>query len=73
MAGNKALSGPVPESPHVVTASPAVGGPPQQDWDSTSEATMEGWKSLANGSGPADLTGQVTGGFEDGPGRWQQT
>lgn len=58
--------------PHVVTSS----GPdsPQRDWDSTSAPpVVEGWKAVDTGSGPADLSGHATGGFEDGPGRWQQT
>jgi hypothetical protein len=74
MAVNKAIGNvTVPDPPHVVTASPTVGGPPQQDWDATSDATMSGWKAVDDGSGTADRSGNVTAAFPDGPGRWLQT
>ncbi len=70
---NPAVNGPVPESPHVITASPVQGNVPQHDWDATSDATMNGWKSLEANAGTVDFSGTVTEGFPDGPGRWKQT
>jgi hypothetical protein len=73
MASNPAVHGKeVPDSPHVVTASPSVGGPPQEDWDATSNAVISGWKPVDGGSGPADRSGTVTAPFPDS-GRWLQT
>lgn len=62
----------VPDSPHVVTASPSTGGPPQEDWDATSDAIMSGWKPVDDGSGIADRTGRAVQSFPDS-GRWLQT
>lgn len=64
--------GTIPDSPHVVTASPAVGGPPQEDWDATSDAVISRWRPVDNCSGSADLSGKVAVPFPD-TGRWKQT
>lgn len=64
--------GTLPDSPHVVTASPTVGGPPQADWDATSHVAVSGWKPVDDCAGAADLTGKVTTPFPDS-GRWKQT
>jgi hypothetical protein len=73
MAENPAVHGKeVPDSPHVVTASPSVGGPPQEDWDATSDAIISGWKPVDDNSGTADFTGKAVAPFPDS-GRWLQT
>lgn len=63
--------GTLPDSPHVVTASPTVGGPPQEDWDATSRTVISRWAPLAC-AGTSDLSGEVTTPFPD-TGRWKQT
>lgn len=74
MARNPAINNAeVPDPPHVVTASPSVGGPPQEDWDATSHVTLSGWATVDQNSGTADFTGKVTEPFPEGPGRWKQT
>ena len=73
MAANSAVHGrEVPDSPFVVTASPSVGGPPQQDWDATSDAIISGWKPVDGNSGTADRSGTAVRPFPDS-GRWLQT
>lgn len=73
MARNPAVHGAeVPDSPHVVTASPSVGGPPSQDWDATSDAVVSGWKPVDDNSGIADRSGIAVEPFPDS-GRWLQT
>lgn len=48
-------------------ATPAV-------WNAVDAPSTTGfWDGVDVESGPADLTGHVTGCFETGPGRWEQT
>lgn len=73
MALNPAAHGAeVPDSPHVITASPSVGGPPQEDWDATDHSPVSGWLTVDQGSGIADFRGNVAAPFPDS-GRWIQT
>ncbi len=58
------------EAPNPVASSPDV---PGQPWDATSNATVAGWKSVDNNAGPANMAGQATGDFDDGPAPWKQT
>ena len=58
------------EAPDPVAASPDV---PGQPWDATSDATVAGWKSVNPNSGPVNMSGGVSGDFEDGPAPWKQT
>lgn len=75
MAGNPAAYGPLPEdSPHVVAATHVRRGMTPATWDATDAPDIAGtWLSVDACSGPADREGNVTGDFESGPDRWQQT
>jgi hypothetical protein len=43
-------------------------------WDATDAPDIAGvWKAVNEESGPADREGNVTGRFENGPGKWEQT
>lgn len=74
MSGNPAAYGAVPDSPHVISATGVRRGDTPAVWDAVGEPGSTGpWKGVDDESGPADLSGKAAGGFESGPGRWQQT
>jgi len=63
-----------PDSEHVMAATNVRRGMTPASWDSTHAPGIAGkWMAVDVDSGPADLDGNATGTFEDGPGRWQQT
>lgn len=53
-----------------ITSTPEV---PGQPYDATADGNTGKWKSVDGNSGPANMSGQVSGDFEDGPGPWKQT
>jgi hypothetical protein len=64
----------VPDSPHVMSATHVRRGMTPAVWDATDAPDIAGvWKAVNEESGPADREGNVTGRFEDGPGKWEQT
>lgn len=75
MSSNVAADGPVKDSPHVMAATNVDRGDTPAVWDAVDRPSVTGrWQGVDDESGPADIaTGQVTGSFETGPGRWQQT
>ena len=74
MSGNPAAAGPVPDSPHVIAATNVRRGATPAVWNAVgSPGGTAPWTGVDDESGPADRTGNVTGDFETGPGRWQQT
>ena len=56
-------------APDPITSPPDV---PGQPWDATSTQTVAGWVSVDKNSGPANMSGGVSGDFESGDG-WSQT
>jgi hypothetical protein len=63
-----------PDSPHVMAATNTRRGMTPATWDSTDASGIAGkWMAVDAGSGPADRSGNATGDFENGPGRWEQT
>lgn len=60
----------MPDAPEHVTAVPSL---PWQPWDATDPSTEGGWTSVDAKSGPANMSGQASGDFENGPGPWKQT
>jgi hypothetical protein len=60
----------MPSAPEPITAAPEV---PGQPWDATSSAPVAGWNSVDGNSGPANMSGSVSGDFDSGPGPWKQT
>lgn len=74
MATNPATEGTVPDSPHVMAATNVQRGDTPAVWNAVGSPGNTGaWEGVDDESGPADWTGNTTGGFETGPGRWQQT
>lgn len=74
MSGNPAAGGPVQTSPHVMSATGVDRGDTPAVWDAVGKPSRTGlWKGVDMESGPADREGNVTGDFENGPGRWLQT
>jgi hypothetical protein len=70
MAGNPS---PI-NSPHVMTATGVDRGDTPAVWNAVGKPTVTGpWDGVDDESGPADLEGHVTGPFDSGPSRWQQT
>ena len=73
MATNQAAHGTIPDSPHVLAFTNVDRGMTPAVWDAVDQPTVTGvWEDVAEGSGPADRSGNVTGGFESS-GRWRQT
>lgn len=75
MSNNPAAFGPVEDSEHVITATDVPRGMTPASWDSTFAPDIAGiWKTVDDHGGAVDIaTHHVTEGFEDGPGRWEQT
>lgn len=74
MAKNAAAGGTVPDSPHVLAATNVDRGDTPAVWDAVGRPSVTGaWAGVDDNSGPADLSGCVTGPFDSGPGRWEQT
>lgn len=62
------------DSPHVMAATNVRRGMTPATWDATDAPSIAGkWASVDVDSGPAGRDGDVTGDFESGPGRWEQT
>jgi hypothetical protein len=72
MAENVAASGPVADSPHVLAATNTRRGMTPAVWEDAQGDDYAGVWTATDPGGPADRSGNMTGGFDSGPDRWTQ-